>query len=130
MSFVDRTLRFLDDVDRVSSAFNLNKLDGITPTLVGLPPPPRRHFKEHEDKYVLTLDVPGVRKEDVRIEMEGDGTILIKTETESGNYEYSLQTLPKNIDTARMTAKLDLGVLELHLMKKENIKNTIPISLE
>lgn len=130
MSFVDRTMRFLDDVDRVSSAFSLNKLDGISPALIGLSPPPRRSFKEHEDKYVLTLDVPGVRKEDIQIEMEGDGSILIKTQTETGSYEYCLQTLPKNIDTTRMMAKLDLGVLELQLMKKENSKKTIPISLE
>lgn len=130
MSLVDRTLRFLDDVDRVSSAFNLNKMDGISPALVGLSPPPRRKFVEQDDRYILTLDLPGVKKENIAIEMESDGSISIRTESERGVYEYSLQTLPKNIDTTNMTAKLELGVLQVYLPKTESAKKTIQIALE
>lgn len=128
MSFLDRTLRLLDEVDRVSSSYRLNEGSGNSPSLIGMHKP-MRIFKEKDTEYVLTVDMPGVRKEDVQIEMTNDSSINIKATRELHEYDFILQNLPKDVDTNQLSATLEHGVLDVRLGKKEAIRTTIPISV-
>lgn len=84
---------------------------------------------EHESEYVLYLDMPGVKKENLSIAVERD-TLSIKggykedkekpvysyKEYESGNYARSFK-LSSDVDHNNINANLEEGVLTLTLQK-------------
>lgn len=91
---------------------------------------------ENEGGYVLKADLPGMNKEDIKIDVN-DGTLTIKGEkkleekTESENYvrvERSYGnfmrsfTLTDDVDTENIEAAYKDGVLEITLTKKEEAK--------
>ena len=97
---------------------------------------PAMDLVETEDHFVLRADLPGMKEDDVKIELE-DGTLTVsgerKAEHESKNEGYyrverafgscsrSL-TLPQGIDPEAVTAKFDSGVLEVRIPKPEQRK--------
>lgn len=91
---------------------------------------------ENEGGYVLKADLPGMSKEDIKIDVN-DGTLTIKGEkkleekTEKDNYvrvERSYGTfmrsftLTDDVDTENIEATYKDGVLEITLTKKEEAK--------
>ena len=91
---------------------------------------------ENEGGYVLKADLPGMKKEDIKIDVN-DGTLTIKGEkkleekTEKDNYvrvERSFGsfmrsfTLTDDVDTENIEAAYKDGVLEITLTKKEEAK--------
>ena len=88
---------------------------------------------ETERGYVVTLEVPGVAKEDVKVSIEGrqvsiqasaeqreerkDGERVVYRERSAVRYARSF-TLPVEVDAAEASAKLDHGVLTLTLPKR------------
>ena len=91
---------------------------------------------ETENSYVLKADIPGIRKEDIKIDVN-DNTLTFKGEkkheekTEKDNYvrvERSYGsftrsfTLSENVDTENIKAGYKDGVLEITLAKKEEAK--------
>ncbi|MBL8308187.1 MAG: Hsp20/alpha crystallin family protein [Rubrivivax sp.] len=88
---------------------------------------------ETERGYVVTLEVPGVAKEDVKVSIEGrqvsvqasaeqreerrDGERVVYRERAAVRYARSF-TLPVEVDAAEAAAKLDHGVLTLTLPKR------------
>ena len=88
---------------------------------------------ENNGAYVVHADLPGVRKEDIRVTIDGaqvtlaaetkrekdvkEGERLIHAERSYGKVERSF-TLPQEIDDAKAAAKFTDGVLELKLPKK------------
>lgn len=88
---------------------------------------------ETERGYVVTLEVPGVAKEDVKVSIEGrqvsvqasaeqrderkDGERVVYRERSAVRYARSF-TLPVEVDAAEAGAKLDHGVLTLTLPKR------------
>ena len=88
---------------------------------------------ENDKGYVVHAEVPGVRKDDIHVTIEGNQVSIsaeVKRETEKKEGERILRSeryygssyrsfvLPTEIDEARSEAKYDNGVLELTLAKK------------
>jgi HSP20 family protein len=91
-------------------------------------------FSEGED-YVLVAELPGVRKEDLGVEVRGD-TLRIqgkktiaydesasvhRRERLAGQFDRTL-TLPTDIDGAKVTAEYRDGLLTLRLPRAEHAK--------
>ncbi|MBN8476787.1 Hsp20/alpha crystallin family protein [Sulfuritalea sp.] len=89
--------------------------------------------KEQEKNYVVHAEVPGVKKEDIHVAIDGavvsisaerreekdvrDGERVLRSERYVGKVSRSFQ-LAQEIDEAQVTAKYTDGVLELVLPKK------------
>ena len=94
---------------------------------------PTLDVAETDKGYSVSLDLPGVAKEDVKITIDGrrvnvsaqsqreqttkDGERLIYRERSSASFARSF-TLPEDVDQQASEAKLDNGVLRLQLAKK------------
>ena len=88
---------------------------------------------ETESQYTVTVDLPGVAREDVKVSIDGkrvsieaqagtsaekkDGERVVYSERPAARFARSF-TLPLEIDQAASQAKLDNGVLSLVLAKK------------
>jgi HSP20 family protein len=107
---------------------------------------PRVDIVERPDSFLLTADLPGLGKEDVKIVVE-DGTLTIsgrkgdlKKEHKKGNYCHYERSygdfsrsfgLPTNVDESKVTAHFRNGLLELTLTKKpESVTKAIEIPID
>ena len=97
---------------------------------------PATDIYETKDDYVFKLEVPGLKKEDINIELT-DGTLSIKGERKeerevkkedyhriescSGTFSRSF-SLPNNIDPKKINAAMKNGVLECRVAKAEEKK--------
>lgn len=89
--------------------------------------------KERENAYAIHAEVPGVRKEDIHVSIDGavvsisaerreekevkEGEQVLRSERYFGKISRSFQ-LPQEVDEAQASAKYNDGVLELVLPKK------------
>jgi len=93
----------------------------------------RMDVKEDDKAYVVHAEIPGVKKEDIQVTIEGDQVTIaadVKHETEAKDGERVLRSeryhgavyrsfvLPVELDEATSQAKYEGGVLELTLAKK------------
>jgi HSP20 family protein len=88
---------------------------------------------EKDNAYVVHAEIPGVKKDDIQVSIEGnqvtigaevkresekeDGGRLLHTERYYGS-AYRSFTLPSELDESASTAKYENGILELTLTKK------------
>jgi HSP20 family protein len=94
---------------------------------------PAVDIKEEDNRYLITADIPGVKPEEIDVNME-DGILSIKGERESKTEEeresykriersygvfYRRFTMPDNADADKISAKCEYGVLEVSIPKKE-----------
>jgi HSP20 family protein len=97
---------------------------------------PAVNITERKDDYLVSLAAPGLKKEDFKIDVEGN-LLTISSEKEEENeekeekytrQEYSYSsfersfTLPNEVDKDKIDAHYQDGVLELVLPKKEEAK--------
>ncbi|RPJ62891.1 MAG: Hsp20/alpha crystallin family protein [Dehalococcoidia bacterium] len=91
---------------------------------------------EKEDKFLIKVELPGVREEDVNVSVAG-GTLTIEgekkaesevkkkgyyyTETSYGSFSRSI-TIPSTVDSSKIDADYDKGVLEITLPKAPEVK--------
>jgi HSP20 family protein len=91
---------------------------------------------ETGDGYMVHAEMPGVKKENINIEIEGNQVTitaevrrewekkeadkLLRSERYYGNV-YRSFTLPHDLDESKSIAKYDGGVLELKLVKKAGV---------
>lgn len=76
---------------------------------------------EQDDKaWTVTLDVPGVAKEDLAITIEGS-IVRIETRKEAKRQVKAAYELPQDIDADASGANLQNGVLTLTLAKKQPV---------
>lgn len=105
---------------------------------------PAADIYETKDDYVFKLEVPGLNKDDINVELK-DHTLSIKgekkdgkevkkddyhrVESYSGTFSRSF-VLPKDVDAGKVNASMKDGVLVLRAAKTEEQKpKAIPISL-
>jgi len=90
---------------------------------------PAADLEETDDAYVLELELPGVRKSDVRVETQGrritvsgerkerERTGILRRRTRvTGRFHYEV-TLPGDIDMGEVEASMDEGVLTVRVPK-------------
>jgi HSP20 family protein len=101
---------------------------------------PLADIEETDDAYVLELDLPGVDKDDVDIEINGReltvsgeikekerAGILRRRTRKVGEFNYSV-TMPMEIDAESVRADLDGGVLTITVPKSQKAKSRhIPV---
>jgi HSP20 family molecular chaperone IbpA len=79
--------------------------------------PQRTLSVEQDDKsWTLSLDVPGLSRDDITIGIEG-AVVRIETQADAKRPLKAAYELPLNIDAATSEAKLENGVLTLKLGK-------------
>ena len=115
--FLAAPFRLLDEMFRTSG--NGSRVTGFTPLL---------DVRETEDEYLVMVDLPGVKSEDVTIELNDQvltisgSRVPVETgesqlvERPYGSFARTL-TLPQGIDTDTIEAGHQDGVLELRIPK-------------
>lgn len=97
---------------------------------------PAMDLAETEEHLILRADLPGLRRDDVEIEVK-DGVLTISGERRAqqeersegfhrierafGTFSRSL-TLPKGVDAEKVAAEFEDGVLEVRIPKPEDTK--------
>ena len=100
---------------------------------------PGYEITEHEGKYQIAVDVPGVKASDMTVKLENDGRVvhisggrkITKGDTVSETKFEKRFTIGDNIDKTKITANLADGVLVLtapKVEKKEPVVHTIAIT--
>lgn len=124
-------LRAMDELfNRFWSMTGLRRLTGFTPAM---------DVRETDDEYVVLVDLPGVKQEDVAIELEDQILTISGTrvpvevgeaqhvERPYGSFMRTLN-LPKGVDSEAISACYADGVLELRIRKPaEQRTKRIPI---
>jgi HSP20 family protein len=105
---------------------------------------PKVDIIENEKAYEIHLAVPGVNKEDFKLDLNDNfltvsGERKFTKEQKDKNY-HSIETqygafsrsfgLPENVDAAKITAKYNNGILEIVVPKdeKKTLKTTITVN--
>jgi HSP20 family protein len=98
---------------------------------------PAANISETDNDFTIALAVPGLSKEDFKIEIENNLLTIFSEKKESkeentenytrkefmvGSFSRSF-TLPKSIDTEKIQAQYNNGILNVVLPKKEEEKN-------
>ncbi|MCD6132850.1 MAG: Hsp20/alpha crystallin family protein [Deltaproteobacteria bacterium] len=100
---------------------------------------------EDKDSIYLDVEVPGMKKEDIKVKVE-DKTLTVsgerklereekkegyyRVERNYGSFSRSFY-LPDNVDSTKIKAKYENGVLKLSIPKKEEAKSKeIPVDVE
>jgi len=100
----------------------------------------RIDIDENDKRYSVRAQLPGVKKDDIRVEIDGnrvsiaaevrkdyekkDGERVLVRETYSGSASRTF-TLACDVDESGVVAKLEDGVLQLTLPKRESSRNRL-----
>jgi HSP20 family protein len=98
---------------------------------------------DQEKDYFISMDVPGLSKDDIDIEVKenqlvvtGERTVpernkdteILRAERRYGKF-HRVFNLPQNVNSDGITARFENGVLDIHLPKEEKaLAKKIPIS--
>jgi HSP20 family protein len=108
---------------------------GLAAPQRGMPAEMKLDVTENDKEYLVRAEIPGARKEDIHVSVEGNfvslsaevrqekeeasgGRVLLK-ETTVGSVSRGF-SLAHEIDDQRVQAKLEDGILRLTLPKREN----------
>jgi HSP20 family protein len=97
---------------------------------------PAVNITEHKNEYEVSLAVPGMKKDDFKIDVEGNMLTISSEKEESKEekdkkftrkeYNYSSFsrsfTLPEEINREKIDAKYNNGILKISLPRKEEAK--------
>jgi HSP20 family molecular chaperone IbpA len=86
-------------------------------------------YTQDETSFTLTLDVPGITKDQLSIAIEGAVVRIASKEGAARRYSAAYE-LPQDIDTALSEAKLENGVLNLKLAKRVPVSNATELSIQ
>ena len=134
MANITRFDPFTDLVDDLFKGFLVRPLgfEGRGDAAVNLPRA-KVDVAEKNGAYLVTVELPGVKKEDIHVAIDGEQVTIdaeVKREKEASPDERVLHrervygkvtrsfTLPQEVDEAKAEAKFRDGVLELTLPKK------------
>jgi len=95
---------------------------------------PPANVSANENEYLVEVEMPGVNKDGLEITVEGNELMIIgrrRSELPEGELCYCESSsadfrrvfeLGPDVDTSKINAKLEQGVLRLHLPKSEKAK--------
>lgn len=94
-------------------------------------PSTERSFSDHtevnetSDHYLLSVDLPGVKKEDLKINFS-DGLLTLMAERKGKSQSYGVIKrsfrIPQSVEVEQIEASYEDGVLELYLPKKQSAR--------
>ncbi len=98
---------------------------------------PALDLEDHDDHYTLKVDVPGLKKEDLSVTLEGN-TLIIEGERKEEHKRrrvsevyygslYRAVTLPEDAKPDGIKTRLGRGVLEVTVPREQHEKHTIEI---
>ena len=123
--------RGFDLLNSMLDEFNTNEADGLKDDFL-----PAINTREGEYAYHIEVDLPGIKKEDINIEVEENALVIsgerkMKEERKEGDY-YKLESkfgsfsrsfsLPDDVDVENIHAESTDGVLEVVVPKLESAK--------
>ena len=96
---------------------------------------PAVDVKETDNSFVLTADIPGLTKKDIKVNVANgklsiSGERTYETDQENDNYHYRERrfgtfdrsfNLPDTVDEEKISAYFKIGILNVSLPKHENI---------
>lgn len=85
-------------------------------------------FEQDDKSWTLSLDVPGLSREDLSIGIEG-AVVRIESKAEAKRQFKAAYELPLEVDAAESVAKLENGVLTLKLAKKVPVSNVAQLAI-
>ena len=126
-------------MDLIPRRFFMNDLfDEVMPPM----PPKDHHMKcdiyEKDGKYHIEMDVPGYKKEDIKIEAEKDSLVITAEHNEEKNEDnenkkyihrerrygkYQRSFYLQDLDSDNIEASFNDGVLKITIPKKEEEQN-------
>jgi HSP20 family protein len=139
MANIARRSPLLGDIARFDPFYNMDdwfKGFGMRPFSMDMETPPQIKIdvSENDAAYTVRAEIPGVKKEDVKVQVEGnrvsiscetkqekeekEGERVIYRECNQGS-SYRTFTLGSEVDDTKAEAKYENGTLELTLPKKE-----------
>ena len=84
------------------------------------------YYNENEKEYYLTMDVPGMSKDDIEVAFDSN-RLKISGQRKSdkyNSYEYGKMertfSVPSNVEADKISAKIDNGVLKVLLPKAKS----------
>jgi HSP20 family protein len=142
LGLTDLESRYLEEMQRMQQRMG-DLMEEVEITKEGDSLTPLADLKETDEALVVTMDLPGVRKEDVDISITDDELRVVaerKTETEVAEKDFHKRersykrfersvTLPVNIKVEETKARLAEGVLEITL-PKETVTSRKRISID
>ncbi len=107
----------------------VNRIESIWEDQVSKPSMTYADFKETEKAFLVAIDMPGVGKSDLNVEIEEDRIMINGTrkkslfdESEETQKVFRVVTLPQNVDKDKVQAHIENGVLYLAMLKTEKEK--------
>lgn len=126
--------RFSDIMDEFFNDAVNNRRENFVPSI---------DISETEDQFLITAELPGMKKEDINISLENNRLAISgernfekeekskkyhRVETSYGTFERSFQ-LPDNVDEESIQATYENGLLNISIDKNEDkVKKQIEIS--
>jgi HSP20 family protein len=89
---------------------------------------PESNWDETDEKYIMELALPGMTKDDLSIEVDGDYLIIssnVEEKDEKSWYKKSFSksiSLGKNIDKEKISSEMADGILKIYFPKNEKEK--------
>ena len=104
---------FDDLLDRTSRQSDSPRLQNLIPFDV----------TESDSGYLMTVDLPGVRKEDIKLEVV-DNTLTVSGERKryaeaEGHKFFCRFAIPEHVNSEKFEARMESGVLEIGMPKAE-----------
>lgn len=87
------------------------------------------HYTQDETSFTLSLDMPGIAKDQLGISIEGAVVRVQSKEGAPRQYRVAYE-LPQDIDAASSEARLEHGVLTLKLAKKVPLNTATEITVQ
>ena len=96
----------------------------------------RTNIKDADDGYHVQLAVPGLSKEDIKVQVKNDVLIISHEKEQKDTNEFFFTdsfkkeyVLPDDADDKNITGKLEKGILELVILKSKKKSNEQTITI-
>lgn len=91
---------------------------------------PNNYFwDEDQNNYFYILEMPGVKKEDLKLELK-DNYLVVEAKSQVKNKKkeyYKTLTIPAEANTEKIDAQLENGILTISIPKEVKVKKLIQI---